>query len=193
MDAAKLEQLSANKARWARLGVDDRIKYLWQMLDIMRDDIDHREWAAHSASVTLDASSPGSAPSPIQLATEMLVNTRIVTNDLETLIDSFAAIRQTGAPPLPSLRTNSCGFLVADVFPRPWMRSDFAGPTSDWKAELWLQKDRAPTQTGVEQHDGKVVVVLAAGNQGFLGICDALYFMFVRCCTVVIKHHPIRA
>jgi hypothetical protein len=193
MDAAKLEQLSSNKARWAQLGVDDKIKYLWRMLDILRDDTDHREWAAQSASVTLDASKAGNSPSPVHLATEMLVNTRIITNDLETLIDSLAAIRQTGAPPLPSLRTNPQGFLVADVFPRPWVRSDFAGPTSDWKAELWLEKDKPPSQTGVSQHEGKVVVVLAAGNQGFLGICDALYFMFIRSCTVVIKHHPIRA
>ena len=193
MDAANLEQLSANKARWASLGADDKIKYLWQMLDILRDEIDHQQWATQSASVTLDPSVTGCTPSPIQLATEMLVNTRIVTNDLETLIDSLAAIRQTGAAPLPSLRTNAHGFHVADVFPRPWMRSDFAGPTADWKAELWLEKDKPPTQSGVGKHDGKVVVVLAAGNQGFLGICDALYFLFIRSCTVVIKHHPVRA
>ncbi len=193
MEAASLERLSANKQRWARLAVDDRMKYLWQMLDIMRDEIDHQEWAIQAASVTLDASVAGTAPSQIQLATEMLVNTRIITNDLETLIDSLAAIRQTGAAPLPSLRTNADGFRVADVFPRPWMRSDFAGPTAEWKAELWLEKDKPATQSGPSAHDGKLVVVLAAGNQGFLGICDALYFMFVRSSAVVIKHHPVRA
>jgi len=193
MDSAVLERVSANKARWGRLGLDDRIKYLWQMLDILRDEIDHQEWAAQAASVTLDTSVAGIAPSQIQLATEMLVNTRIISNDLETLIDSLAAVRVSGAAPQPSLRTNASGFLVADVFPRPWMRSDFAGPTADWKAELWLERDKPPSQSGVCQHDGKLVVVLAAGNQGFLGICDALYFMFVRSCTVVIKHHPIRA
>jgi hypothetical protein len=193
MDAANLEQLSANKARWARLGVDDKIKYLWQILDILRDEIDHQQWATQAASITLDPSVTENAPSPIQLATEMLVNTRIITNDLETLIDSLAAIRQTGVPPLVPLRSNAHGFRVADVFPRPWIRSDFAGPTADWKAELWLEKDKPPTQCGVSEHDGKVVVVLAAGNQGFLGICDALYFLFIRSCTVVIKHHPVRA
>jgi hypothetical protein len=73
------------------------------------------------------------------------------------------------------------------------MRSDFAGPTADWKAELWLQKDKPASQSILTAHEGKVVVVLAAGNQGFLGICDALYFLFIRSCTVVIKHHPVRA
>lgn len=193
MDPANLERISANKSLWACLGVDDKIKYLWQMLDILRDEIDHQEWATQAASVTLDASIAGNVPSPIQLATEMLMNTRIITNDLETLIDSLAAVRQTGAAPLPSLRTNASGFLVADVFPRPWIRSDFAGPTADWKAELWLEKDKPPSQGSMRQHNGQVVVVLAAGNQGFLGICDALYFMFIRSCTVVIKHHPVRA
>jgi hypothetical protein len=195
MDSANLERISSNKARWARLGVDDRIKYLWNMLDILRDEIDHQEWATQAASVTLDPSITGNAPSPIQLATEMLMNTRIITNDLETIIDSLAALRQTGAAPLPALRTNASGFTVADVFPRPWIRSDFAGPTADWKAELWLEKDKPSTQSaaGAFPHDGQMVVVLAAGNQGFLGICDALYFLFIRSCTVVIKHHPVRA
>ena len=193
MEAAKLDVLSSNKERWARLDVDQRIKYLWHMLDILRDEINHHEWATQAASVTLDSTVEGNAPSPIQLATEMLVNTRIITNDLETLIDSLAAVRQTGAAPVPSLRPNSHGFLVADVFPRPWMRSDFAGPTADWKAELWLQKDKPASQSILTAHEGKVVVVLAAGNQGFLGICDALYFLFIRSCTVVIKHHPVRA
>lgn len=193
MEAAKLDVLSCNKERWARLGVDQRIQYLWRMLDILRDEIDHHEWATQAASVTLDSTVEGSALSPIQLATEMLVNTRIITNDIETLIDSLAAIRQTGAAPVPCLSTNSHGDLVAHVFPRPWVRSDFAGPTADWNAELWLQKGKPASQSNLTANEGKVVVVLAAGNQGFLGICDALYFLFIRSCTVVVKHHPVRA
>ena len=52
------------------------------------------------------------------LAIEMLMNTRIISKDIETLIDTLATMKQTGAPPTAPLRTMPSGQQCADVFPR---------------------------------------------------------------------------
>ena len=39
---------------------------------------------------------------------------------------------------------------------------------------------------------GKVAVVLGAGNQGFLTMCDVLHMLFVDGAVVILKHNPVR-
>jgi hypothetical protein len=44
-----------------------------------------------------------------------------------------------------------------------------------------------------EGHEGKLSVVLGAGNQSFLAVCDVLYMVFVEGCVAALKYHPIMA
>ena len=39
---------------------------------------------------------------------------------------------------------------------------------------------------------GRVALLLGAGNQGFLAICDALNLLFVEGMVCVMKHNPVR-
>jgi hypothetical protein len=128
------------------------------------------------------------------VGTEMIMNTRIISSDLENLIDVLATVRDTGAPPAVPIRDGVGGRAVASVFPR--MMSDSRGPTADWRAEVWL---RGGDGTSPDVHQrlpapvGRLSVLLAAGNQGMLAFCDALYLLFVENMTCVVKHNPVRA
>lgn len=57
----------------------------------------------------------------------------------------------------------------------------------------------APATSNEGEHQGspprqpRLGVLLGAGNQGMLSICDALYLLFVENMTCIIKHNPVRA
>ena len=42
------------------------------------------------------------------------------------------------------------------------------------------------------EHKTKLVVILGAGNQNFLSVMDALYYLFVEGHVCVLKHHPLQ-
>jgi carotenoid cleavage dioxygenase-like enzyme/acyl-CoA reductase-like NAD-dependent aldehyde dehydrogenase len=192
---AALTRLAANRTAWLKLPTPEKLRLLGQMHEILRTQIDHEAWAGAS----LDAMAIPRAIEPA-LAAEMVMNTSYLVRDLETLIDTLATIQSDGRPPAPNVRALASGQLVADVFPRPWVPADRLGPTGDWQVELRLQPG-APATQGTAQlaaaadpaATGAVCVVLAAGNQGFLGITDALFQLFVCNRTVLVKHHPVRA
>ena len=119
--SAKIGQLSEKKGEWAVLPVAAKTKLLGEILEIF-STLDHEAWARDS----LQAQGYDAVQPDVLLGTEMIMNTRIISADLENLVDVFATLRDTGAPPTVPIREGVGGRLVASVFPR--LMSDTRGP-----------------------------------------------------------------
>eukprot|EP00928_Gymnodinium_smaydae_P027834 TRINITY_DN21398_c0_g3_i1.p1 TRINITY_DN21398_c0_g3~~TRINITY_DN21398_c0_g3_i1.p1 ORF type:complete len:1077 (+),score=141.89 TRINITY_DN21398_c0_g3_i1:62-3292(+) len=179
--------VSANKDRWAALPVADKLKFLGEMLEIFRG-LDHEAWARDALEAT---GFEKVKPEPL-LAAEMILNTKIIGTDLEVLADVLATIKETGKPPQVPVRTEQ-GKVIADVFPRTMPEK--GGRESNWKVEVWMQGSEATQGMtyGGSASKGRLCLLLSAGNQGILGVCDILYLLFVEGMVCIVKHNPVRA
>lgn len=186
----KVERVYASKGKWASLPIKDKLAILVEMFDCLKTKIDAEQWA-------LDDLKAMSVPETVEIARamSMITNMKILSSDIEVLLDTLSTIQATGAPPKVPMKPLANGQMVASVYPRPWMPGDRGGPQGAWQAEMYLTPGSAPTQGkfyGKHAHSGKCALILAAGNQGFLGLCDALYTLFVDGEVCIVKHHPVR-
>ena len=108
-----VSKVSSSKQKWMNLSYARKAELLIEMLRIF-SSIDHEAWARESLVV---AGYHRLQPDPL-VATEMIVNTRVIARDLETLVDVFCHLRDTGKPPSVPVRNSDSNNAVANVFPR---------------------------------------------------------------------------
>ena len=114
-------RLSASKAKWVATPPARKAQLLVEMLRIFAT-CDHEAWARESLKAEgYDKVVPDSS-----VAVQLILNTRVIGKDLETLVDIFCTLRDTGAPPPVPTREQPDGTVVADVFPRAF--ADSKGP-----------------------------------------------------------------
>eukprot|EP00929_Paragymnodinium_shiwhaense_P124172 TRINITY_DN9920_c0_g1_i1.p1 TRINITY_DN9920_c0_g1~~TRINITY_DN9920_c0_g1_i1.p1 ORF type:complete len:1103 (-),score=269.46 TRINITY_DN9920_c0_g1_i1:280-3588(-) len=186
----KVERVHSNKGKWAALPLKEKLLLLAEMFNILRTKIDAEQWA-------LDEMKAASIPETVEMAKamSMIINMKVMSSDIEVLLDTLATVEATGAAPKVPVKPLANGQMVASVYPRPWAPGDKGGPQGDWKAEMYMMPGSEATQGkfyGKGAHKGKCALILAAGNQGFLGLCDALYSLFVDGEVCIVKHHPVR-
>ena len=112
------------------------------------------------------------------------------------------AARRRGRPPFDParVRTRPDGRVIVEVFPGSGIdKVLFAGFT----AEVWMQPGiKAPDVTDraaahykmpAEKREGKVSLVLGAGNVASIPPTDAIYKMFVEGKVCLIKMNPVNA
>ena len=120
-----------------------------------------------------------------------------VLKNLRQLRQSLLDIEAVGHPRIPGpVTTRPDGQVVAQVFPQNiYDRLFFTGLT----AEIWMEpgvtaENLAATQAVVyrdKQLEGKVALVLGAGNVSSIGPMDILYKLFVEDQVVVLKLNPV--
>ena len=74
----------------------------------------------------------------------MLMNTRIMSRDIETLIDTLATIKKDGVPPLSPVKVLPSGQQYVQTYPRTL--ADQNGPQKDWRVDLWLEPGTPASQ-----------------------------------------------
>jgi hypothetical protein len=131
-------RLDKTKSKWAGTPPARKAQLLIEMLRIFAT-CDHEAWARES----LNAEGWDIVVPDINVAVAMIMNTKIIGKDLETLVDIFCTLRDTGAPPTIPTRDQD-GTVVADVFPRAF--ADSKGPDRDWKVEVWAKGPLAGKQ-----------------------------------------------
>ena len=186
-DTAMLERLHAKKAEWVSLSFKEKEALLERMLTRFRA-INLRQWC--DDAVTVQGYDTASYVGEVTSAIEGIANVGAITNRLTGLIRTYRSLAKSGVPPPLKSTSRPDGRLVARVF--PFDADDKKGQTggAGVTAEVWSAEggelQRLPgTQPGL-------CLVLGAGNQSFLSLCDALYWLFVEGMVVVLKHHPIR-
>jgi hypothetical protein len=188
MDAA-VGILAARRRAWSDVGPAERA----EILDGVLADFAgvSEDWVAGSLlHKGLEPDEPASGE-------EWVAGPFCVLRNIRLLRGALADIATRGAPRIPGpVWTRSDGRVVAGVFPASvWDRLFYAGVS----AEVWMQAGvtaaglsdtQAPAYRGASS-EGKVVLVLGAGNVSSIGPLDALYKLFVENDVVLYKAHPV--
>lgn len=175
-----LERLANNKHRWAKLGVPERIAHLKSVIDgTLKASARWVEAVCRAKGIHADSHQAGEA---------WLSDPMPVVRNARLLIE---ALEQGGQPKPPSLKRRDDGQWVASVFPGNTIdKLMFAGFTG----EVWIEPGKEPSQGRIYREkltEGKLSLVLGAGNIGSIGPMDALYKLFVENELVVLKMNPV--
>lgn len=128
---------------------------------------------------------------------EALTGPYMVLRNLRLLQESLLDVETHGRPRIPgAVRTRPDGQVVARIFPGDlYDRIFYGGVTADVWMEPGVTAQDLPETIAVAYHaairQGKVALVLGAGNVSSIGPMDALYKLFVEDQVVLYKTHPV--
>jgi hypothetical protein len=190
MDAA-IETLQSHKDEWVAFSVHERIALLDRLITSF----------AAIAPRWVDASSQakGIADDPLCVGEEWAAGVWPVLKNLRQLRQVLVDIEADGQPRIPGpVKTRLDGQVVAQVFPQTiYDRLFFQGIAADIWMEPGVTVEYLPQTQAVayrdKQHEGKVALVLGAGNVASIGPMDVLYKLFVEDQVVLFKTNPVNA
>jgi len=183
---AAVAGLVAHKDSWVALGVPERIDLLKACLATTLDA--GPAWVAEACKakgIPVDHPSAGE---------EWLGGPMTTARNLRLFIE---ALEHGGQPTPPKTWTRSDGQQVAQVFPCNLQdKALFTG----FVGEVWIEPGKPMSQGEIyrrkaagEPSEGKVSLVLGAGNVASIGPMDALYKLFVEDEVVICKSNPVNA
>src|SRR5712691_9001046 len=190
MDAA-VQALQSHKAEWVTRTVRERIASLDRLIQ------DFAAIAPRWVAACLQAKSVAEdAPTASE---EWALGPWPVLKNLRQLRQSLSDIEAYGHPRIAGpATTRPGGQVVAQVFPQTtYDRLFFTGVTAEMWMEPGVTVQELPKTQAVayqhKQHEGKVALVLGAGNVSSIGPMDILYKLFVEDQVVVFKTNPVNA
>ena len=181
-------ELAENVDRWARLAVADRRRYLAAARDATLEVMDR--WVELSlAAKRIPAGSHwagaewGSGPQYFLRA-------------LAGLDSTLAQLENGEEISVPRVSTRPDGRVVAGVYPETLLDRALTGPLS---AEVWME--RGVTEESLADTmalpyrgtapEGRVALVLGAGNVASLGLWDLLHKLYLEGQVVALKVNPV--
>lgn len=174
-----LERLSSKKDAWLEVSLPQRIAYLKAARDALQREAE--AWARAISAVK------GLSPDETLHGEDWLAGPMTTARNIRLLIDALEA----GGQPRPTALRQREDQWIASVFPTSLdERVAYAG----WRAEVWLQPGKPPSQGRVyreRQGEGKVALVLGAGNVASIAPMDVLYKLFVDNEVCVLKMNPV--
>ncbi len=184
-----VEALGNRKEAWARLAVAERIEIARECVRGTMDVAD----AMVAAGCEAKAIAPGSPAG----AEEWFAGPVSILRNLRLLIQTLTSIERTGFPHVPpsAVRRLAGGQLAVRVYPDGLFdRMMFPGTWSDvWMlpevGEAGLRETLAVAYR--RPPEGRVALVLGAGNVASIGPMDVLHKLFVENHVVVLKMHPV--
>jgi acyl-CoA reductase-like NAD-dependent aldehyde dehydrogenase len=190
IDAA-LDTLAACRDEWTAVPIPDRRAILRELIK------DFSTVAERWAKAVCEAE--GIDPDSHGAGEEWLAGPYFILRNLRLLEQSLGEIESHGEPRIPGpVETRPDGQVVARVFPHSiYDRIFYSGFT----AEVWMQpgvtaENLPRTQAAAykeKKPEGRVCLVLGAGNVSSIGPMDILYKLFVENRVVIVKMHPLNA
>ena len=179
---AQVEKVAGAKQRWVQTSIPERIALLRECLaGVARVGAD---WVQSMAAVK------GFAPDDNLAGEEWIVGPATTARNVRLLIKALEA---GGQPKPASLHTRPDGQQVARVL--PFDTTDkllFTG----FSADVWIEPGKPATQGRIYREpkgQGKLALVLGAGNVSSIPPMDFLYKLFVEDEVVVLKMNPVNA
>ncbi|RVU48648.1 aldehyde dehydrogenase family protein [Lujinxingia sediminis] len=186
----RLATLHDNRHTWARLPLSEKIAMTRRLLERTVDVAPRQVEAALNAKRIPDGS---------PLAGEEWLGGPVVTaRNLRLLIETLEDIDRHGKPQLKNgaLRTRHDGQVIVDVFPLGTLdKLMYQGFT----AEVWMQPEVTPSN--LPDHtasfydrdlpEGRVALVLGAGNVASIGPLDVVYKLFAEGQVCILKMNPV--
>jgi acyl-CoA reductase-like NAD-dependent aldehyde dehydrogenase len=190
MDAA-VQTLQVHKDVWVALSVHERIAIVDELIK------DFAAIAPRWVAACVQAKGiPEDSPA---VGEEWAAGVWPVIKQLRLARQALVDIEAYGYPRIPGpVTTRPDGQVVAQVFPQTaYDRIFFMGVT----AEVWMEPgvtvaELPQTQAVVyrgKHHEGKVALVLGAGNVASIGPLDILYKLFMEDQVVLFKANPVNA
>ena len=184
-----LDLLQQRKQRWAQLPIGDKIHYLEEVRDLVRD---HAEaWV--DAGARLKELSPDS---PLLGSEEWLSGPYPTASWLTEMMATLTAIRN-GSDPLDGVDVRTVhDQVVARVFPATvYDRLLLSG----YELDVWMQPGvteatLSDTVGEFYRHsspEGRVTLVLGAGNVSAIPMLDTLYSLIADGDVVLLKMNPV--
>jgi hypothetical protein len=190
LDAA-VEAVRAQKDGWVALPAMERIVIIDRLIQDFAG-IASRWVAASLQAKGIPADSPARGE-------EWGAGVYPVIKILRQLRQSLADIAAQGHPTIPGkVTTRPDGQVVAQVFPQTsYDRLFFTGV----QAEIWMEPgmsiaEMERTQAKIyrdKRHEGKVALVLGAGNVASIAPADVLHKLFLEDQVVILKMNPVNA
>jgi len=190
MDAA-IEALQAHRDEWVAFSIHDRIVLIDRLI---RDFM-----AIVSRWVDASIRAKGIAEDSLCVGEEWAAGAWPVLKNLRQLRQSLVDIETDGHPKIPGrVTTKPNGQVVAQVFPQTIYDRLFFERI---RSEIWMEpgvtvEDLSQTQAiayNDKEHNGRVALVLGAGNVASIGPMDVLYKLFVEDQVVLFKANPVNA
>lgn len=183
-----LQLLSAHKDQWANLPIAQKIYYLEQFIpNLVRVMPEWVEIAAKAKGIPSD--------SPL-VGEEWIGGPWATLHNIRGLLDTLRALVKGDYRRPPHLRTRPNGQVIATVAPNKLM--DYI-LFSGYRTEVWMQPD--VTLDNFYEHvasfykqktpQGKVILILGAGNIASIPTMDVLYKMFAEGGVVIVKPNPV--
>lgn len=185
-----LETLSLAKTAWARLPLPRKIAMLESLKIRVRDVAD--EW------VRAAADAKGLAPGSPLAGEEWTSGPWAVLYAANRYLRTLRAMAACGEPRLPAFRHNRQGRTVLPVFPHDLYDRVLLNGIS---AEVWFQPGVTPEQARtdaasfyrVPSPEGRLTLVLGAGNIASIAPLDVLYKLYAEGSVCVLKMNPVNA
>jgi acyl-CoA reductase-like NAD-dependent aldehyde dehydrogenase len=185
---AVVARVAARKHDWPKVGTSERARLLEACIDHLLGIA--REWV-HAACEAkgIDPDSPTAGEEWLGGPITTVRNVRLLAE----------AMHAGGEPTLPRVFARKDGQLVVRVFPQGLLDRIALGGV---RADVWIEPGKPATQGRIYREkrrrksgdrDGKLCLVLGAGNVASIGPMDALYKLFVEDQVVIVKTNPVNA
>lgn len=183
---ALVDALAEKKDAWVRTPIERRVTLLRHCIG--------RTLGCAAEWVRAACRAKGLDPDEPRAGEEWLAGPMTTVRNLRLLAEALEA---GGRPSPKRVYQRPDGQWVAEIFPaNGWDSLMFSG----FSAEVWMEPGHEPTQGRIYRDkahgdvpEGKVALVLGAGNVASIGPMDALYKLFVEDEVVLLKTNPVNA
>ena len=187
-----LRVLKQNASSFARAPLADKVAWLREIASRFRE-LGPRLVAAACAAKGVSLGSPLEGEEWVAALVPIIRN-------LKQLSDSLEQIRRAGAPNIDSARVSFTpqGRVAIEMTPHEWYDGMLYAP---FRAKTWLAPhvdvtELAQAQAGFYKRrdpEGRVALVLGAGNVASIPVLDVIYKSFVEGAVCVLKMSPVNA
>ncbi|NND13746.1 MAG: aldehyde dehydrogenase family protein, partial [Acidimicrobiia bacterium] len=186
-----MSELARKKKDWAPLGINAKIRYLRSMRAAIDEHAD--EWVDLAVEgKRIPADSPFAGEEWISGPYAVLIAINAVIRTLEALRDGTDVLAGTRT------RVSDDGRVIVEVFPVDMFDRLLL---SGYRAEVWM--DESITTANLRDHvasfykqaspEGRVGLILGAGNISSIPLLDMLTKMFTEGQVVIIKMNPVNS
>ncbi len=185
-----LETLTAAKTAWARLAIGRKIAML--------DDVRRNVHALAADWVNSACNAKGLLPNSAAAGEEWISGPWAVLYALNRYRRTLRWIDVAGEPQLPAVRAGAGGRTIVRVFPHDaYDRLLLSGITADVWMQPGVTAELAQAQAGAfyrrAQPEGRVALVLGAGNIASIAPLDVLYKLIAGGAVCMLKMNPVNA
>lgn len=190
MDAA-ISTLQQHKQTWVQVSPSARAAIMDELIRTFQ--------AIAPRWVAAGMQAKGIAPDAPSMGEEWAAGAWPIIKQFRQTRQALLDIATSGQPRIPGpIITRPDGQLVAQVFPQTtYDKIFFPGLTGEvWMEPGVTQETLASTQATAyhdNNHEGKVALVLGAGNVASIGPLDIIYKLFVEDQVVLYKNNPVNA